>query len=95
MRLLQRLHMLLLDCLHIKESSNPLDATSRRGAASSPKLSNFADSLIDWHVVFQAFATTSGLAKLARRVFSLYEGLFPVPGGAANTTGLKVATSSS
>ncbi|XP_050146295.1 uncharacterized protein LOC126621758 [Malus sylvestris] len=44
-------------------SSNPLDATSRRGAASSLKLSNFADSLIDWHVVFQAFATTLGLAK--------------------------------
>ncbi|KAM1817359.1 hypothetical protein ACFX15_001625 [Malus domestica] len=48
------------------ESSNPLDATSRRGAASSPKLSNFADSLIDWHVVFQAFATTLGLAKKMR-----------------------------
>ncbi|KAM1162676.1 hypothetical protein ACFX2I_001645 [Malus domestica] len=42
------------------ESSNPIDATSRRGAATSLKLSNFADSLIDWHVVFQAFATTLG-----------------------------------
>ncbi|KAM1502724.1 hypothetical protein COP2_028370 [Malus domestica] len=45
------------------ESSNPIDATSRRGAVRSPKLSNFARPLIEWHVVFQTFATTLVLAK--------------------------------
>ncbi|KAM1705695.1 hypothetical protein FF1_027670 [Malus domestica] len=46
------------------KSSNPIDATSRRGAVRSPKLSNFARPLIEWHVVFQAFATTLVLAKV-------------------------------
>ncbi|TQD96225.1 hypothetical protein C1H46_018134 [Malus baccata] len=77
----------ILPCSVVHPDTNSCLAQNAR-ATSATFRKTF---LLYFYLTFVSFVVFR-LQKLARRVFSLYEGLFPVPGGAANTTGLKVVS---